>query len=167
MLAGFIQRCISGRDHLAGALTGNPSIATLPRSVVGRTGPDSVKPCRALGPPSTASVKRRRALSLQHHTAREHALLLVQWIQRNIEPSSGMIFREAIREFYVEAILESSWAPRAWNPIARELDLLCTGGKKPYQWAADDRGRMRRRRHYHIPDLLADIAHATSERRAA
>jgi hypothetical protein len=78
-----------------------------------------------------------------------------------------MIFREAIQEFYVEAILESSWAPRAWNPIARELDLLCTGGKKPYQWAADDRGRMRRRRHYQFPGLLADVGHATSERRAA
>lgn len=165
-LGGWTLGGLLGRREESG-VTSNPPIATSPNSLVARTGPDSVGPCREHGRPSTASVKRRRALNLQHHTAREHALLLVRWIQRNIEPSTGMIFREAIQEFYVEAIIESSWAPRAWNPIARELDLLCTGGKKPYQWAADDRGRMRRRRHYQIPALLADVAHATSERRAA
>jgi hypothetical protein len=97
---------------------------------------------------------RRHEDWLEHHTAEEHALLLLTWIQRNIDPRRGMLFREAVQEFYTEALIEVGWGARPWNRVARELDLLCTGGRKPYQWVMSKTGRMHRRRHYPIPDLV-------------
>ena len=62
----------------------------------------------------------RRPDWLEHHTAREHAQLLVGWIRRNIEPERGMVFHEAMQEFYAEAIIDAGWAAKPWNPVARE-----------------------------------------------
>ena len=91
---------------------------------------------------------------LEHHTAREHAHLLVGWIRRNVELERGMVFHEAMREFYAEAINDAGWAPRPWNPVARQVDLICTGGSKPYTWMMTARGRMKRRRYYPIPAAI-------------
>ena len=93
----------------------------------------------------------RRADWLEHHTAQEHAQLLVGWIRRNIELERGLVFHEAIQEYYAEAVIEAGWAAKPWNPIAREMDLICTGGRKPYVWVMTPTGRMRRRRYYPIP----------------
>ena len=88
---------------------------------------------------------------LEHHTAGEHAQLLLGWIRRNVELERGMVFHEAMQEYYAEAVIDAGWAANPWNPIARELDLICTGGKKPYVWVMTPTGRMRRRRYYPIP----------------
>ena len=93
----------------------------------------------------------RRADWLEHHTVQEHAQLLVGWIRRNIELERGMVFHEAIQEYYAEAVIEAGWAAKPWNPIAREMDLICTGGRKPYVWVMTPTGRMRGRRYYPIP----------------
>ena len=88
---------------------------------------------------------------LEHHTAQEHAQLLVSWIRRNVELERGMVFHEAMQEYYAEAVIDAGWAAKPWNPIAREIDLICTGGRKPYVWVMSPTGRMRRRRYYPIP----------------
>ena len=98
-------------------------------------------------PPQSA----RSADWLEHHTAREHAQLLVGWIRSNVELDSGMVFHEAMQEYYAEAVIDAGWAAKPWNPIAREIDLICTGGRKPYVWVMSPTGRMRRRRYYPIP----------------
>ena len=103
------------------------------------------------GAGSEPAAGERRADWLEHHTAREHAQLLVGWIRRNVELERGMVFHEAMQEFYAEAIIDAGWAAKPWNPIAREVDLICTGGKKPYVWVMTPTGRMRRRRYYPIP----------------
>ena len=90
---------------------------------------------------------------LEHHTPQEHAELLLSWIQQNVDPRRGLLFREAVQEFYAEAVNEAGWSPRPWNPIARQLDLLCTGGSKPYAWMTTATGRMKRRRYYPIPTI--------------
>ena len=85
---------------------------------------------------------------LQHHSPREHALLAIEWTQRNIDVSVGMIFYDQMIEFYTEALIEAGWEDRSWNPVARELDLICTGGRKPYEWITTRTGQKRRRRVY-------------------
>jgi hypothetical protein len=104
------------------------------------------------------SVPRRRTIDwLEHHPAADHARLLVRWMRTNVDPSGGMVFREAMQEFYAEAVIEAGWAPRPWNPVARQLDLLCTGGAKPYCWVMSPTGRMKRRRYYPIPTAEAQL----------
>ena len=88
---------------------------------------------------------------LEHHPPREHAVLLMRWVQQNVDSAQGMFFREAMQEFYAEAVNDAGWAARPWNPVARHLDLICTGGCKPYVWVMSPTGRMRRRRYYPIP----------------
>jgi hypothetical protein len=61
------------------------------------------------------------------------------------------IFHDAILELYNEMVIELRWAERSWNPVARELDLICTGGRKPYEWEFTPTGKKRRRRVYPIP----------------
>ena len=100
---------------------------------------------------SDPAPKRLRVDWLEHHTVREHAQLLVGWICNNVELERGMVFHEAMQEYYAEAIIDAGWAAKPWNPIAREVDLICTGGKKPYTWVMTPTGRMRRRRYYPIP----------------
>jgi len=105
-----------------------------------------------IGLGSEPAPKRQRGDWLEHHTVREHAQLLVGWIRRNVEPERGIVFHEAMQEYYAEAIIDAGWAAKPWNPIAREVDLICTGGKKPYVWVMTPTGRMRRRRCYPIPN---------------
>ena len=100
---------------------------------------------------SEPAPKRKCGDWLEHHTAREHAQLLLGWILRNVELERGMVFHEAIQEYYAEAVIDAGWAAKPWNPIAREVDLICTGGRKPYVWVMTPTGRMRRRRYYPIP----------------
>ena len=118
-------------------------------------GTDSVqhRPIDA-GVGSELASGERRADWLEHHTAQEHAQLLLNWIRRNVELERGMIFHEAMQEFYAEAINDAGWAPRPWNPVARQVDLICTGGSKPYTWMMTARGRMKRRRYYPIPAAI-------------
>jgi hypothetical protein len=104
-----------------------------------------------LGQPGSESTTIRQPDWLEHHTPLEHAELLLVWIQQNVDLSRGQLFREAVQEFYVEAITEARWAGRPWNPIARQLDLICTGGRKPYASASTATGRMKRRRYYPVP----------------
>ena len=103
------------------------------------------------GAGSEPASDRRGGDWLEHHSVREHAQLLVSWIQRNVELERGLVFHEAMQEFYAEAIIDAGWAAKPWNPIAREMDLICTGGKKPYVWVMTPTGRLRRRRYYPIP----------------
>jgi hypothetical protein len=115
---------------------------------------------------SAESVRRRTCDDwLEHHTPQEHAALLLRWIQENVDLTRGMLFREAVQEFYAEAVIGAGWNPRPWNPVAHELDLLCTGGAKPYVWVMAPTGRMHRRRHYPIPACEIDIC--AIRRRAA
>jgi hypothetical protein len=117
-----------------------------------RTGSDSVMPpCGTVASASSESVARKSDTWLEHHTVEEHAALLLQWIQDNIEQGHGLLFHEALQEFYSEAVIDAGWAAKPWNPVARQLDLICTGGRKPYVWVMSPTGRMRRRRYYPIP----------------
>ncbi len=77
--------------------------------------------------------------TLEHRTAREHAERFIAWLQDN-DLAGGMIFHEAILELYTEMVIELGWAERSWNPVARELDLICTGGRKPYEWIVTPHG---------------------------
>jgi hypothetical protein len=100
-------------------------------------------------------VSAARARVLVHHSPREHALLAIEWTRRNIDLSIGMIFYDQMIEYYTEALIEAGWQDRSWNPVARELDLICTGGKKPYEWIITRTGQKRRRRVYPIPGRRA------------
>lgn len=62
-----------------------------------------------------------------------------------------MIFHDAILELYAEMVIELGWAEHSWNPIARQFDLVCTGGRKPYVWITTPTGKKRRLRVYPIP----------------
>ena len=117
-----------------------------------QTGSDSVPPPR-VGDASigSESVTKKSETWLEHHTASEHASLLLEWVQDNVELGHGLLFHEALQEFYAEAVNEAGWAARPWSPVARQLDLICTGGKKPYTWVMTPTGRMRRRRYYPMP----------------
>lgn len=157
-LSGFLGR----REH-RDVLSSKSSIATSARllearHVDQRAGTESWRHRPAsVRPEAEPAQPRRHTDRLEHHSPQEHAVLLLEWIQRNIDLNRGMIFREALQEYYAEAVSDAGWAARHWNPIAREFDLICTNGKKPYQWTADERGRMRRRRHYPIPALLTKV----------
>jgi hypothetical protein len=117
-----------------------------------KTGSDSVPPDCAKSPAiGSESIVRKADRWLEHHTAQEHAELLLEWIQLNMDLGHRLLFREALQEFYAEAVNEAGWAARPWNPISRQLDLMCTGGRKPYTWTMTPTGRMKRRRYYPIP----------------
>lgn len=88
--------------------------------------------------------------NLEHHSVREHAESFVAWLQDN-NLAGSLIFHDAILELYAEMMIELGWAERSWNPVARQLDLICTGGRKPYEWVATSTGRKRRMRVYPIP----------------
>ena len=77
--------------------------------------------------------------------------MLLRWIQDNVEVGHGLLFHDALQELYAEAVNEAGWAARPWNPVSRHLDLICTGGRKPYVWVMTPTGRMKRRRHYPMP----------------
>ena len=125
-----------------------------------KTGSDSIPPdCGNLPAISSESVVRKADRWLEHHTAKEHAKMLLEWIQNNIELGHGLLFREALLEFYAEAVNEAGWAARPWNPISRQLDLMCTGGRKPYTWTMTPTGRMKRRRYYPIPIASLSLVH--------
>ena len=102
---------------------------------------------------------------LEHHSSREHALLAIDWTRRNIDLNTGMIFYDQMIEFYTEAIIEAGWQERSWNPVARELDLICTGGRKPYEWIITRTGQKRRRRVYPIPGRRAETERTAMEDR--
>ena len=117
-----------------------------------QTGSDSVTRTSATSVPiDSESVPRKSDRRLEHHTSEKHAALLLQWIQDNVELEHGLLFHEALQEFYAEAVNEAGWAAKPWNPVARYLDLICTGGRKPYAWTMTPTGRMKRRRYYPIP----------------
>ena len=105
-----------------------------------------------ISPMQPEPVQRRSSPRiLQHHSARDHALLLISWVQVNVNSAAGMLFHDEILEFYTEALIEAGWYERSWNPVARELDLICTGGRKPYEWTITKTGQKRRRRVYPLP----------------
>ena len=117
-----------------------------------KTGSESVPAgCATTGPIGSESVIRTSERWLEHHSADEHAALLLQWIRDNVEVGHGLLFHEALQEFYAEAVNDAGWAAKPWNPVARHLDLICTGGRKPYVWVMTSTGRMKRRRYYPIP----------------
>ena len=117
-----------------------------------QTGSDSVMAtCATSVSIGSESVARKSDRWLEHHTVEEHAALLLRWIQRNVELGHGLLFHEALQEFYAEAVNDAGWAAKPWNPVARHLDLISTGGRKPYVWVMTHTGRMRRRRYYPIP----------------
>jgi hypothetical protein len=107
---------------------------------------------KAAPTPTRRSRERRPD---EHHTIREHADLVVRYAQAHVDPRSGFVFHDHILELYTEALIEAGWRPRSWNPIAREVDLITTGGKKPYQWVFTDSGVKRRRRVYPIPQHMS------------
>ena len=121
----------------------------LPRRL---TGSDSEPPtCVTPVSAGSESVARKYDRWLEHHTAEEHAALLLRWIQHNVELGHGLLFHDALQEFYAEAVNDAGWAAKPWNPVARHLDLICTGGRKPYAWTMTPTGRLKRRRYYPIP----------------
>jgi hypothetical protein len=153
-------------------------IAATWNGLLGRRGPTNVS-----SSPGVGTVPSRNHLSgegvgaesvrrwpctdwFEHHTSQEHAAPLVRWIQENVDLMRGMLFRDAVQEFYAEAVNGAGWTPRPWNPVARELGLLCTGGAKPYVWVMSKTGRMRRRRHYPIPHPVPALESADARRAA-
>jgi hypothetical protein len=116
-----------------------------------QTSSESVPVGGAIGSIGSESVVPKSARWLEHHSAGEHAALLLEWIQNNVELRYGLLFHDALQEFYAEAVNDAGWAAKPWNPVARHLDLICTGGRKPYVWVMTPTGRMKRRRYYPIP----------------
>ena len=146
-------RSTGGVAAVTRALSSRPLVAAaepMPTPDAGETGSESAqRQCRN----EVTTLPKR---DLEHHSPHEHALLAIDWTQRNIDLSTGMIFYDQMIAFYTEAVIEAGWRERSWNPIARELDLICTGGRKPYEWIFTRTGQKRRRRVYPIPGSRAE-----------
>jgi hypothetical protein len=63
---------------------------------------------------------------------------------------TGDILFEDIFALYHKLLPTIGWAPRPWNPVARELKKLL-GGKKTYVWFEGDDGAAHRLRVYRLP----------------
>jgi hypothetical protein len=107
-------------------------------------------PKRSRSRTGTESLAKPRAnlRHLEHHSAPEHARRLLDWVERNVGSASGYILYDAMREYYAEMLIEAGWHARGWQWVAREFDLLTTGGQKPYVWVRDAYGRQHKLRCY-------------------
>jgi len=81
-----------------------------------------------------------------------HARELLIWLQE--QGMSGCVTYRQIRAQHRRMVIAKGWAPRAWNPIARELTKLL-GGKKTYWRSIDQNNRERRWRVFYIPSRLS------------
>jgi hypothetical protein len=86
----------------------------------------------------------------RYRTARDHAEALLAHARDKL-PDHGLLLFDEIIELYLDMLHDQGWAPRSWNPVAHELDLICTGGAKPYAWVIIRGGKKVRRRVYPIP----------------
>jgi hypothetical protein len=130
-----------------------------------------VTPKRSRSRTGTEPLAKPRAdlRQLEHHSAPEHAKRLLEWVERNVETTSGHILYDAMREYYAEMLIEAGWHARGWQWVAREFDLLTTGGEKPYVWVRDEYGRQHKLRCYPLPRMSGDgvSAEPLPERRVA
>jgi hypothetical protein len=95
---------------------------------------------------------RRRPKPVSHQpSAKDHAEALLDWIRRNVDPSSGPIFHFVMLEYYTEMLLERGWRELKWNPVAHQFRLLTTGEQKTYAWVQTTTGTPHRLRVYPIP----------------
>ena len=90
--------------------------------------------------------------------AKEHALALLDWIRRNVDPSSGPIFHFVMLEYYTEMLLERGWRELKWNPVAHQFRLITTGNRKVYAWVQTTTGTPHRLRVYPIPPSACSSA---------
>jgi hypothetical protein len=103
--------------------------------------------------------RHRRPKPVSHQpSAKDHAEALLDWIRRNVDPSSGPIFHFTMLEYYTEMLLERGLLELKWNPVAHQFRLLTTGKRKVYAWVQTTTGTTHRLRVYPIPSpaCLAD-----------
>jgi hypothetical protein len=114
------------------------------------------------------SVRPLVKARVRHGTPYEHGMAWVRHAQASVNPDDfGLVLFEDAMELYLGMLDERGWAPRSWNPVAREIDLICTGGTKPYAWIITRGGKKARRRIYPIPRAHGEAVRAGSSRRAA
>ena len=96
--------------------------------------------------------RHRRPKPVSHQpSAKDHAEALLDWIRRNVDPSSGQIFHFTMLEYYTEMLLERGWRELKWNPVAHQFRLITTGNRKVYAWVQTTTGTPHRLRVYPIP----------------
>ncbi len=98
------------------------------------------------------AIRRARTEALEQHSPAEHASALIAWLQA---PGglgrTGQILARELQVIHAEMCAEIGWQQRPWNPIARELALLLSGGRKTWAWSTSPDGARHRLRTYNVP----------------
>ena len=103
--------------------------------------------------------RRRPPKPVSHQpSAKDHAEALLDWIRRNVDPSSGPTFHFVMLEYYTEMLLERGWRELKWNPVAHQFRLITTGNRKVYAWVQTTTGTPHRLRVYPIPPSACSSA---------
>jgi hypothetical protein len=80
-----------------------------------------------------------------------HARALLALLQEQDHGIDNWVRTSEMRKTYLELCAREGWRPCKWNPVARELALLTTGGKKVYRRFLNDDGTTTKQRVYPIP----------------
>ncbi len=80
-----------------------------------------------------------------------HARALLALLQEQDHGIDNWVRTSEMRKTYLELYAREGWRPCKWNPVARELALLTTGGKKVYRRFLNDDGTTTKQRVYPIP----------------
>ena len=109
---------------------------------------------------------RRARLPLRNMSAEVHAERLLLWLQ---EPGglTGRILVDDLRAIHGEMCLHLGWRIRPWQPIARQLALRLSGGRKTWAWVEGATGERVRRRVYFIPEPIEQEKQLPADRLAA
>ena len=91
------------------------------------------------------------------YSPERHASRLLRYLVSEAGITGDVLF-EHILSLYWRMCTDLNWAPRAWNPVGRELRKLLPGAKKTYLWIYDaNDGEPRRLRVYRIPTALTPL----------
>lgn len=149
-----------GRDETgSGSASGPVPSRLMPELEPIRRQPIDVTPVRKPVPPRVSPGRQPasipRAQRLEQHPPSEHASRLLAWIQTTVDLSTGSIHYVGMRELYADMLGELGWFPQPWVVVAREFDIITTGGEKPYEWVTLENGRRQKLRVYPIPTTAA------------
>jgi hypothetical protein len=112
----------------------------------------SVSPAQEARPSAADPVpQRRRSAPLLDVSPAAQARALVSLLQEQDHGIENHIRTPEMRQTYLEMCAREGWRPCKWNPLARELTLITTGGKKVYSRFQNDAGTTTKQRVYPIP----------------
>jgi hypothetical protein len=91
----------------------------------------------------------------KHRSPKEHALLLIEYLQDYRFNALDYLSSEDLQEHYRAMCERNSIWKRPWNPVANQYRKLANGGRRYYRPYSID-GRPRRIRVFHLPTLPND-----------